>query len=276
MIDIARFLVNYLSGKKIACSIDVTSRCNLKCKHCYWQFNKKTGELSLIQLEKLMSRTREYLDRIVITGGEPLLRPTAVYLANEIFPQVAVVSNGTLPLLEIPNRYFISLDGVNVRGKLFERVKENTWEDSRVIGTITLCQENKDQIREIAEIWSKSNISTLIYNFYTPFQKNDPLWIPFEERKPLLKEISTLFDELGWFILNPLKCQKEFEKKQTKRRSVKCAIEKYVISFDSEGQIKLPCVLGKGVICERCGCHTGIYMSNYKTTWGFKMTRMLH
>lgn len=62
-------------------SIDLTSRCNLNCVHCY--INQPPGSLEAIAAEMTTSQVVAILDQIaaagtlflLITGGEPLLRP---------------------------------------------------------------------------------------------------------------------------------------------------------------------------------------------------------
>lgn len=69
-------------------SIDLTSRCNLNCVHCY--INQPPGSLEAIAAEMTTSQVKSILDQIaaagtlflLMTGGEPLLRPdfSEIYL----------------------------------------------------------------------------------------------------------------------------------------------------------------------------------------------------
>ena len=89
----------------LSASIELTERCNLHCVHCY------LGEQDLLRerrgAELDADRWREILDqiaelaclRLLITGGDPLLRPdfAAIYRhAKECGLLVTVFTNGTL------------------------------------------------------------------------------------------------------------------------------------------------------------------------------------
>lgn len=58
-------------------SIEITSRCNLGCVHCYISNTGETKQdLSLIELESIVDQlAEEGCLWLLITGGEPLLRP---------------------------------------------------------------------------------------------------------------------------------------------------------------------------------------------------------
>lgn len=55
----------------------VTNRCNLRCSHCFYADelnNTAKAELTLDQIERIFSSMHDPLSRLVLTGGEPLLR----------------------------------------------------------------------------------------------------------------------------------------------------------------------------------------------------------
>jgi MoaA/NifB/PqqE/SkfB family radical SAM enzyme len=69
--------------------IDVTDKCNLRCKHCYHPFDKyNTGcSLSLAEIKKIVDESHELgVFRIVISGGEPFMR-------DDIFDILDYISN---------------------------------------------------------------------------------------------------------------------------------------------------------------------------------------
>ncbi len=104
---------------------ELTARCNLRCVHCRAEAQEDfaSGELSTDEIIKVAHDVREAGDPIVIlTGGEPLVRPDFFEIAGEctrLFTRVALATNGTLiddPLAaRIVNtgiqRVSISLDG---------------------------------------------------------------------------------------------------------------------------------------------------------------------
>ncbi|MFW6194503.1 MAG: radical SAM protein [Halobacteriota archaeon] len=67
-------------------SCDITNRCNLKCKHCYWWKNYDGGgELSIEEFEEVIEENfvKNNIVQVALTGGEPLLRPEVIELFNE-------------------------------------------------------------------------------------------------------------------------------------------------------------------------------------------------
>jgi len=81
---------------------ELTARCNLKCVHCRAEAKEDfaEGELSTSQILQVARDIREAGDPIVIlTGGEPLVRPDFFDIAGEctkLFTRVALATNGTL------------------------------------------------------------------------------------------------------------------------------------------------------------------------------------
>lgn len=54
----------------------VTSRCNARCKHCFYinQLNSVKPELTLEQVESIAKSLRERVKTLMISGGEPFIR----------------------------------------------------------------------------------------------------------------------------------------------------------------------------------------------------------
>jgi MoaA/NifB/PqqE/SkfB family radical SAM enzyme len=82
-------------------SIDITSRCNLCCAHCY---NESGGggekDISPEEIFKTFDAIKEYTpENICLCGGEPLLVPEVMEMlaaAGRVSPGVGMVSNGLL------------------------------------------------------------------------------------------------------------------------------------------------------------------------------------
>jgi len=82
----------------MAIAISPTSRCNLACKGCYARFHPTDGEMPVETIDAVVRDASELgVFFIVITGGEPYLRPEMIDLyeryRNVLF---LTVTNGTL------------------------------------------------------------------------------------------------------------------------------------------------------------------------------------
>ena len=102
--------------------LQITDRCNLKCRHCYLgeSFHQ---DLSVEQIVKILKEFEEIQGlRLLLSGGEPLLHPE-FWEVNEGLRGFAfrsiLLSNGTLITKEVARRLNvhevqISLDGMKV------------------------------------------------------------------------------------------------------------------------------------------------------------------
>ncbi len=110
--------------------LQITGRCNLRCRHCYIEENGK-AELSVHEIKKVLQEFEEMQGlRLLITGGEPLLHSRFAEI-NEMLPAFSfrkvLFTNGTLLKGEIieglnVNEIQISIDGLEgphdlLRGK---------------------------------------------------------------------------------------------------------------------------------------------------------------
>ena len=68
----------------ITITLYVTSRCNAKCKHCFYvrQLNKADPEPTLEQIEKIVKSLRHSLKTLMISGGEPSMRKDLAEICN--------------------------------------------------------------------------------------------------------------------------------------------------------------------------------------------------
>lgn len=82
--------------------IKVTNKCNLSCHYCYAESGvnaENTDEITLEEIEKLLETAKPMgLERIVITGGEPLIRKDIleIFKLARKFGLVQLLSNGTI------------------------------------------------------------------------------------------------------------------------------------------------------------------------------------
>lgn len=89
-------------GYLYAFHIDITSKCNLRCKHCYHPFDeyKDHSQISLDDIKTLLHNLYELrVFRLTISGGEPFLRADLEEILKECDKYGFVVelyTNGTL------------------------------------------------------------------------------------------------------------------------------------------------------------------------------------
>jgi radical SAM protein with 4Fe4S-binding SPASM domain len=139
--------------------IDITSRCNLKCAHCYIQGSslKDEHELSYEEICRIFDQIAdEGCLWMCITGGEPLLRPdfTDIYrYAKRKGFIITLFTNGTLLTPEIadllqeekPFRIEISLYGMTAA--TYESVTGVPGSFARCMRGIDLIMERKLPLR---------------------------------------------------------------------------------------------------------------------------------
>lgn len=71
--------IKFLNGNKYrldGCYIELTSRCNLRCKHCYNDSGELKEEISEQAFQNILNcYDRDIEPYISFSGGEPLLHP---------------------------------------------------------------------------------------------------------------------------------------------------------------------------------------------------------
>ena len=148
-----------------------TSRCNLKCSHCFYHdsLNKKFNEITVEELEKITS-TMDPILHLILTGGEPYLRHdldqiVKVFYENTKVPIISIPSNGWYldkmdkqinnmmkwcPELTLNQQ--ISIDGIgedhnNIRMDKKVKDEDNSFERAiKTINHLKLLQKNYDRI----------------------------------------------------------------------------------------------------------------------------------
>jgi len=248
----------------LALSIDVTYKCNLNCKHCYFKKQKYTHELSEDEWANKIREIKRLYNIIHCTwvGGEPLLRKNIIEANKKFFIFNWIVTNGTL---EIPDWkdciFFVSIDGTKkfherIRGKMtFDKIKNNIINSkSKIFLDMVINSMNYTCIENMLKEWSGTNVKGINFDFYTPLRKDDELFIPFNKRDKILDKILELKKEYGESILLSKKAI-ELMKSQNYKKIIgeNCIVKKSALCLDPEGKIKKPCVMGM-VDCENCGC----------------------
>jgi Fe-coproporphyrin III synthase len=201
MANVACFeLTRMLFRKPYIAEIDVTGKCNLRCKHCFYFKNPEYIPEKELDIDtwktKLKSLHKQGIRRLCLVGGEPALRMEAIELANGLFPYIDICSNGIIKIPEhINHRIFISIDGNDDYNqkyrsrKIMDDISENYYNDKRVVILMTLNGKNYNQINEVAEYAIKNKFDSMVFSLYTPFSEDDELYFDENMRKKIIEAI---------------------------------------------------------------------------------------
>ena len=154
-----------------------TSRCNLKCSHCFYHdsLNKKFNELTLTEIDKI-TQTMDPILSLILTGGEPYLRHdldqiVRIFYENTRVPIISIPSNGWYlkkmekqitnmmewcPLLTLNQQ--ISIDGIGVD-------HDNIRMDKQVIGSENSFEKaiiTSKSLKNLQKVYNRINIGIII------------------------------------------------------------------------------------------------------------------
>ena len=165
--------------------ISVTTRCNLNCIYCHMEGENPSGnEMSVDEIAKICKAFYDLgVQKVKITGGEPLLRKDIVEIVQEMppFKDISIVTNGTLlsklayELKEAGlHRVNVSLDTLNedryklITGKnMLKKVIDGIYSayDAELfpikLNMVVLKGINDDEIDGLLEFSSKFNRSEI-------------------------------------------------------------------------------------------------------------------
>ena len=271
-----------LSGARHRSAIvDVTDRCNLRCKHCfYFREEHESEEMDADEfLEGLrILRDRHDIQSMGWSGGEPLYRREVVLEGAKLFPVNQLYTNGTLPLPVVPGlQPFVSVDGTreihdSVRGKgAYDKVMENVTDSpiETVIFTATFHRLNEacleDMIEELSRITKPKVVVTIMlfaplkeYRKLSGYKHTDvqetALDFSWEERDRFLDRLIALRKKYPNFIINPDIVLEMMKSENAHEAISRCNMPRRTLTLDLELNRKLPCVLGAQVDCSKCGC----------------------
>ncbi len=256
--------------------VNVTNRCNLKCKHCFvfreGNPNEFEGEMKpdrvLSELRRI--RDRHGLRRMLWMGGEPMLRWRMIERGLELFEHNTITTNGTVPLVDFgPDLiYVISLDGpreVNdpVRGSgSFDRVMQTVAaiaDDfaSTVMVQCVLHRENQNRLEELVLELLPTRVEGLTFSFYVPHagEISARAWQTNEERETAIDIVFDLKRRYPDFIWNSSRSLELMRPPTAKLVTDNCPLLQTTLPLYLDGNdFTTPfCCYGNDVDCDRCG-----------------------
>lgn len=275
-----------LFGKKYVASIDVTDRCNLRCRHCYYkQYLKEKEDISLAEWEKRFKKYSQMgIRHANFLGGEPSLRYDVLKLAEKYFPFIAVATNGQIRLpKEFKRRIYLSLDGLEdendrIRGKgSFAKAVKNYKNDKRGVVWCTLSKLNyqgAERLKQFIDFVRKMGVQGIRFELYTPLKGEDnSLLLSKSQRKEIGK---VLLEELKRkdSILFATEDLVNYLVKPPKSIITDCAIKKKFYLFDAQGKRKT--CFNPSADCTRCSCALGYWVPIYRFENWLAYKRMLY
>ena len=246
-------------------SIDVTYRCNLNCKTCYFKRAQQNLELSD---DEWLSLIREFKVSNPNCfggwiGGEPLLRKSLVEKGMALFEQNLLVTNGTISWKGLPKNcsILVSLDGIGQGNDLirgvgsYERTMRNIQNSDRPIATTTTV--NRLNFRNLEEIVQGfrgvKTVHCSYFTFYTPSEEEDfELCLTEDEREWAIDLILKLKERHGPFIANSRLALELMRANHREEVISDCAARRACCCMSAQGEKKF-CVLGSTADCSRCG-----------------------
>lgn len=248
--------------------IDVTYRCNLRCRHCYFLKQGYHKELSIEEWLKKFEEMKEQGFPFMICGwigGEPLLRKELIEEGRKYFKSNVVFTNGTIELPSWPDVAFsVSVHGTaayheritGVGLETYQKIKRNVdRDDLDVVISFCVTRLNYKCIDAMLAEWSNTAVNGIAFEFYTPMKgENNDLWLNWEERDRIIDHLVTLRKEYGDFIWISDRIYRLMKSDMAPRITAQCPFSEVGFSLDPMGRAKLPCQLGPLADCSRCGC----------------------
>lgn len=263
------------SDKLVGFSADITSKCNLRCQHCYWWQQKHPKDLTDAQWFKkikALKKSHPYIVKAIWLGGEPLLRIKLLEKLTKLFFLNTIITNGTIALPRWKHVGFtVSVDGIKkdyekIRGKgIYDRVKENILKNKNqnVYVICSLNRINVNNIEKFIQEWLHLGIKGVSFNIYTEIKgKKNDLAFSTKERDQLLDRLILLKAKYGKFIYNTKEIYQSMKSNYCLPATAWCRqyYSKIGISFDCGGKAKKQCIFGDQANCNYCGCPVPYYI----------------
>ncbi len=138
-------------------SIDLTSRCNLDCVHCYVKSKAPGQELTLAELDRILDEIAAAgCLWLLLTGGEPLLRPdfAEVYLLAKkkgflinLFTNAVLMTEEIAAMLQEWPPFAIEVTLYGATKETYEQVTRTPGSFERCMNGINLIRENDLPLR---------------------------------------------------------------------------------------------------------------------------------
>lgn len=147
--------------------IVLTTQCNYKCKYCFaeGEENKQIRVISLEKLKPILKKAKEFgIDKIKLTGGEPLLYPEMkellAYIREIDIPYVDLTTN--ISLLHERNIALLNQYHVNALTLSLNTLEKEKYEYLSGFFDFELVKENLE--RTIKKFKGKIRVNCIIFD----------------------------------------------------------------------------------------------------------------
>ena len=120
------FFRSALKSPDLKMLLQITTRCNMRCKHCFLSATGTGMDMScaLIKSDIIKKMTESKVKKVTLTGGEPLLHPDLLSIVTALDDadiQIGICTNASLITEELLKKltglnvhFNVSLDGISV------------------------------------------------------------------------------------------------------------------------------------------------------------------
>lgn len=237
---------------------DITSKCNLRCKHCFFFRGNKRKDITSAEWEEIFIQShKQGYTGAWLMGAEPALRQDIIKLATKYFPMITIVTNGLIKIDDsFRHRIFISLDGTKkthekIRGKgSFKKIFENYKNDKRVIFRMCLNKLNYKEIPFVIKLAKEANVGGVSFLFYIKEKKDKTNFGLNKKEIDSIRNI-ILKEKLkyGTFIY----ITKSMLDSMISGDFRKECMARHSLAFYSDGERKKKCAI-ECVDCNECAC----------------------
>lgn len=151
------------------CVMRVTEYCNLKCSYCYMDSLNNNYHFESLEtiLDVINSLNKLNIDKLIISGGEPFLRPDIFEILKESkkYFKTTILTNGSLINKKIAkNLLKIGIDGVSIsfestNADIHDKFRDNSYDS---VLNATKLIKNQGIPTDMSVCVSKNNVNDFI------------------------------------------------------------------------------------------------------------------
>lgn len=238
------------NDKFIQAYIHVTDRCNMDCIGCYSksEMRNRIPDLSYEQIEAILNELRVYgVNRIIISGGEPMLRKDIVHIlkyGKNCGFEIIMITNGSIivseEIFDFVDVISFSIDYLDVeyntlqrrinKEAVLENIKRAKNHGVAITGIITINSKNISDIENYFTMSREYQIPISFSIFYSGEKECSQLIIKDDQLRYFIMKCKSGVEYLieGFTAFDEIFCRNQ------------CAVGKHSISVDASGNLT-PC-----------------------------------